>query len=322
MTTVAALVLLATTWGSVQDAKGPVAEHGRLQVKGNRIVGQHGKPVSLAGMSLFWSQWMPQYYTAETVAWLKKDWNATVVRAAIAVGSGGYLTHPDAEMKKAQTVVDAAIKEGLYVIVDWHSHDAEKYPEAAERFFGELAKKYGDKPNIVYETYNEPVRVSWKDVLKPYHERVIRAIRAHDKHNLIVAGTPFWSQNVDDVIGAHLDDPNTAYTLHFYAGTHKQELRNKAQKALDAGLALMVTEWGTVNANGDGAIDRESTAAWVAFMRANHLSHCNWSIADKVEGAAALKPGASGKGGWKDEELTDSGRFVRELIRTWSASGG
>ena len=63
----------------------PVACHGALAVKDGRIVGAHGEPVTLRGMSLFWSQWAPQYYTAETVDWLAKDWKIDVVRAAIAV---------------------------------------------------------------------------------------------------------------------------------------------------------------------------------------------------------------------------------------------
>ena len=313
----AAMVLAAGMGSEMSPQASPVDVHGRLQVKGNRIVGKDGKPASLAGMSLFWSQWMPQYYTAETVGWLKSDFNSTGVRAAIAVGSGGYLTQPEVETKKAHAVVDAAIKQGMYVIVDWHSHDAEKTPEAAEKFFGELAAKYGKSPNLIYEIYNEPLKVSWSQVIKPYAERVIAAIRKHDKDNLIIVGTPTWSQDVDAVIPAPIKDPNLAYTLHFYAGTHKQYLRDKAQKALDAGLALMVTEWGTVNADGDGKVDRESTQAWMDFMAKNQLSHFNWSVADKVEGAAILKPGASGKGGWKDSELTESGLYVRGLIRGW-----
>ncbi|MBC8374167.1 MAG: hypothetical protein H8E53_11270, partial [Planctomycetes bacterium] len=43
--------------------KGSVVEkHGRLRVEGNRIVDKNGKPVAMHGMSLFWSQWMGQYY--------------------------------------------------------------------------------------------------------------------------------------------------------------------------------------------------------------------------------------------------------------------
>ena len=295
-----------------------VRTNGRLQVLGNRIVGKDNQPVSLAGMSLFWSQWMPQYYTPEVVSWLKKDWKATVIRAAIAADSGGYLKNPDLEFSKAVTVVDAAIKEGMYVIVDWHDHEAQKHTAQSVKFFGDLSKKYKGRENVIYEIYNEPLKVSWSTVIKPYAEQVIAAIRANDPKALIIVGTPTWSQDVDSVISDPIKDKNVAYTLHFYAGTHKQYLRDKAQKALNAGLALMVTEWGTVNANGDGGIDRSSTEEWIAFMKANQLSMCNWSVADKVESAAVLKPGASGKGNWKESELTESGKYVKHIISTWS----
>ena len=36
-----------------------------------------------------------------------------------------------------------------------------------------MAKKYGKHPNIIYEIYNEPLVVSWDDVIKPYAENVI-----------------------------------------------------------------------------------------------------------------------------------------------------
>uniref|UniRef100_A0A915DLV0 Glycoside hydrolase family 5 domain-containing protein n=1 Tax=Ditylenchus dipsaci TaxID=166011 RepID=A0A915DLV0_9BILA len=35
------------------------------------------------------------------------------------------------------------------------------------------------------------------------------------------------------------------YTLHYYAGEHKQWLRNKAQTALNNGLPIFITEYGT-----------------------------------------------------------------------------
>ncbi len=301
---------------AIQPKSSPVARHGRLQVKGNRILGKDGRPASLAGMSLFWSQWIPQYYTAETVAWLKKDWNATVIRAAIAAVPGGYVEHPEAEMAKARTVIDAAVKEGVYVIVDWHDHRAEQHADQAATFFAEIAKRYGKKANLIYEIYNEPLKVSWPNVIKPYAEKVIAAIRKHDPDNLIVVGNPSWSQDVDVAAADPIKDPNVAYALHFYAGTHKQWLRDKAKKAMDLGAALFVTEWGTVNANGDGAIDRQSMDEWIAFMKENHLSHCNWSVADKKEGASILNPGTP-PAGWTDAQLTDSGRYVRDLIRGW-----
>lgn len=299
-----------------KDAR-PVDTYGLLQAKGNRIVAKDGKPVSLQGMSLFWSQWIGKYYTPGTVKWLKDDWQCSIVRAAVAVEPDGYLVKPDQELAKAQSVIYAAIKEGLYVIVDWHAHKAENHTAKAVEFFDKISKKYGKSKNVIYEIYNEPLKVSWEKVLKPYSETVIAAIRKNDPDNLIIVGTPTWSQDVDAVIPSPIKDRNVAYTLHFYAGTHKQYLRDKAQKALDAGLPLFITEWGTVNANGDGAVDRASTEEWLAFARKNALSMCNWSVADKVEGAAVLKPGASGDGNWSSTQLTESGSYVRGIIRGW-----
>src|SRR5688572_8312894 len=57
-----------------------VARHGALSVRGNRIVDSHGEPVVLRGMSLFWAQWMPQFYNAECVRWLRDDWNVNIIR--------------------------------------------------------------------------------------------------------------------------------------------------------------------------------------------------------------------------------------------------
>lgn len=299
------------------DPSSIVEKHGLLKVSGNQIVGKQNEAVQLRGMSLFWSQWMGQYYTKEAVQWLKEDWNSTIVRAAMGVeDADGYLSKPDIEKQKIFTVIDAAIEQGIYVIVDWHSHHAEDHVEAAKTFFVEVAQKYGDQPNVIYEIYNEPLpAASWNDVLKPYHEQVIAEIRKHDADNLIICGTRSWSQDVDEVIGNTINDDNVAYTLHYYAATHKQFLRDKAQKALDAGIALFVTEYGVTEASGDGFIDTTEAQEWWDFLDQNKISWCNWSIADKQEASAALAPGASGTGGWTENELTASGKLVRSEIK-------
>ncbi|RDY62045.1 glycoside hydrolase family 5 protein [Flagellimonas nanhaiensis] len=312
--------------GNGQDPDGPdtgntgsflsvVEEFGQLSVTGNKMVDQNGNSVQLRGMSLFWSQWIGKYYTPEVVAWLKDDWRCTAVRAALAVEHEGYLENPEVEKQKIFAVVDAAIANGLYVIIDWHDHHAEDHLEESVAFFGEMAEKYGDYPNIIYETYNEPLNVSWKNVLKPYHEAVISEIRKYDSDNLIVCGTPNWSQDVEDVIFEKLDDPNVMYTLHYYAATHKQELRNKALLAINNNIPIFVTEYGVSEASGDGSIDGTEAETWWNFLDEYNISHLNWSIADKEELSAALKPGASTIGGWALDDLTTSGTMVREHLR-------
>src|SRR5690606_26569791 len=221
-----------------------VEEHGQLRVEGNRLVNQEGRSLQLRGMSFLWSQWIGKYYTYETVKWLRDDWHCNAVRVAMAVEHEGYLANPEREKQKIMEVIDAAIELGIYVIIDWHDHRAEDHLEESVAFFGEMAERYGSHPNIIYEPYNEPLNVPWKTTLKPYHEAVVAEIRKHDADNLIICGTPNWSQDVEDVIGARIDDPNVMYTLHYYAATHKQELRDKALLALEQGIPLFVTEYG------------------------------------------------------------------------------
>jgi endoglucanase len=308
--------LLTASWAFAQERA--VGEYGQLAVKGNRIVGKNGEPAVVRGMSLYWSQWKGQFYNADCIKWLRDDWNCGVVRASMAIEANGYLTNPDREREKVNTVVQAAIDLGLYVIIDWHDHNANRHLAQAQAFFEEMALTYGQYPNVIYELWNEPLNThDWSTVIKPYHEAVISKIRAHDPDNIIVCGTQTWSQDVDKASLDPIAGDNIAYSLHFYASTHKQALRDKAAAALKNGVALMVTEWGASEATGNGVLDRQETDRWIEFMNANELSWCNWSVADLTETSAALKPGAAPNGGWSSEVISPSGALVRQELRKY-----
>ena len=122
----------------------------------------------------------------------------------------------------------------------------------------------------------------------------VQCIPLHiDAETLIIVGSPHWSQDVDVAAADPVKGANIAYSLHFYAGTHKQTLRNKAMKAMELGAALFVTEWGACDADGNGPIDHVSVKNWMAFMREYQLSHCVWSVSDKKETASIITPAAS-----------------------------
>lgn len=301
-----------------------------ITTQGNKVL-FGGQPASIAGMSLFWSNWSDGsvFYNAGVVSTVK-SWGGKLIRAAMGVEvEDGYLSDPQSNMARVRAVVDAAIDNDMYVIIDWHTHNAEDHTSDAISFFEEMARTYGNYDNVIYEIYNEPdcptstlacswpSRTQWSEI-KSYAEQVIPRIRAIDPDNLIIVGTPFYSQDVDaaaaDPISGH---SNIAYTLHFYAGTHKGDIRGKAVTALAQGIPLFVTEWGTVAANGDGAVDRAESDTWMQFLYDNNISHANWSVSDKVEGASLLNPGANPNGGWSDSDLTESGTYVKGVIQGW-----
>jgi len=294
----------------------PVERHGDLRVQGKIIVGKHGRAVRLRGMSLFWSQWSEgsKFYSRDTVLWLRDDWRIDVIRAAMGVEHGGYLSNANLERSRVETVCDAAIEFGLYCIIDWHDHNADQHVSEAQTFFAAMSSRYKNVPNVIFETFNEPIGQQWSSVIKPYHNLVLQSIRANSQ-NLVILGSSTWSQDVDIAAGDPIQDTNVAYTVHFYASTHYQQNRNKVIVALNAGLAIFATEWGVCSASGNGALDLENTRVWLDFLAQHSISDLNWAISDKVESCAALQQGAS-PALWHLNQLTESGAFMRNSLRS------
>jgi len=297
-----------------------VERFGALSVTDGKITDSRGRNIALSGVSHFWSNTtfgQEDIYNAKVVNYLAEEWGASLFRAAMGIDAkGGYLDDKMNEAR-ARIVIDAAIAEGAYVIIDWHSHHAEDYPEEAIEFFTRMAEIYGDHPNVIYEIYNEPLdTATWIDDVKPYSEKVIAAIRNVDPDNLIIVGSPSWSQDVDIVARNPITGyDNIAYTMHFYAGTHGDELRVKTQTAINAGLAIFVSEWGTINADGDGDIAAESVKTWFQFLDKYCLSHANWAVSNKAEGASIFKTSASQTDEWSDNDLSESGKVVKKTVK-------
>jgi len=290
----------------------PVHQYGQLRVEGSNIVDQKGQITTLKGVSLGWHNWWPQFYNPSVVEYLTKHWHISVIRAAMGVEPvGGYLDSPEKSKALIKTIIDAAIANGIYVIVDWHSHGI--YPEQAEYFFSDIAQQYAEYPNLIYEIFNEPEDKSWEEI-KDYSIRIIEAIRRYDKHNLIIVGTPNWSHDVDVVA----DDPivgydQIVYSLHFYAASHDY-VRYKAEYAVRKGLPMFITECSPSEADGDGKLDKNRFSRWIKFMERNSISFVLWGLYDKEESSAMLKPGADYDGDWPRSQLTKMGVFSRQLM--------
>jgi endoglucanase len=293
----------------------PVKENGMLSVKGTQLVNAKEEPIVLRGMSFGWHCFWPRFYTAGAVSWLHRDWGINVVRAALGIepGENSYLKKPDWSKEKITTVVDAAIKENIYVIIDWHSHNINL--EEAKAFFTEMATRYGKNPHVIYEIFNEPDYESWEEV-KAYSVEIIRAIRAIDPDNIIIVGSPHWDQDLHVVA----DDPlkgfsNIMYGLHYYAATHKQSLRDRADYALSKGIPIFISESAGMEATGDGPLDYEEWQRWIDWAESKKISWVTWSVSDKDETCSVLLPTASSDGGWTEKDLKPSGKAAREKIR-------
>jgi endoglucanase len=297
----------------------PVARNGQLRVCGSGLCNQSGARVQLRGISSMWLNWETQPYAEnlQALTWMRDNWNLPVIRAAMGVEpAGAYLSDPTKARNQVETIIRNAVTAGVYVIVDWHDHEAQNHQAQAVSFFSDLARRYGNLPNVIWEPYNEPLQVSWTNVIKPYHQAVVSAIRANDPDNIIVLGTPTWSQDVDVAAQSPLSGTNLMYTLHFYSCTHTQFLRDKGDAAIRAGLALFVTEWGASHADGglDGRICQSEAQAWIDWMRSNNISWTAWKLDVGTDTTNLLSPGAPVTGGWNNY-LRGHGPFVVANMR-------
>ena len=288
----------------------------KLHVEGASLLNEDDSIVQLTGVSYGWHNWWPRFYNSGTVSEFANVWGATVLRAAMGVEpEGSYLTNPTNAKEKVFAIVDAAIKDSIYVIVDWHAHDI--HTEETKRFFVEVATKYKGVPNVLYEIYNEPTdKYKWATV-KAHAIEVIKAIREVEEDAIIIVPTPNWDQLVDQVA----DDPiegyeNIMYTLHFYAASHTQWHRNKAIYALKKGLPMFVTECASMSHTGDGAINKAEWNAWLELLDENCISWITWSVSDKDESCSMLFPTASSTGAWTNAAIKPWGKIVKEELQS------
>jgi endoglucanase len=304
-------------------ARNPVADHGQLQVVGTVLKDASGNPVQLKGVSSQWLNYESATFPESKAAleWARDNWKLSVIRAAMGVNAqGGYLgtgTGANANkmgmLTKVNTIVQNAIDLGLYVIVDWHTSNAvtatTTQTNDAVAFFTDIAQRFGSMPNVIYEPYNEPsgTGVNWA-LVKPYHEAVVAAIRAQDPDNLIVLGTPTYSQDVDLAALDPVAGTNLLYTLHFYACTHKQALRDKATTALSRGIALFITEFGATPSDGGVARDpfvcADEAQSWFTWMAQNNISGLSWKLDKGADTSNILTSDAPLNGPWTDNFLT------------------
>ena len=308
------LIILLSTYCFAGKSQ-PVKTHGQLKVKGTQLVDEQDKPVALHGMSFGWHNLWPRFYNKGAVRELVKKWNSNVVRASMGIelNERGYLKSPQQSVKLMKEVIDACIKQGVYVIIDWHDHNI--HTKEAVEFFTMMSKEYGHRPHIIYEIFNEPDYETWPEV-KAYSEEVIKAIRANDPDNIILVGSPKWDQDI------HLPaaDPikgfdNLMYTMHFYAGTHKKWLRDLTDEAIAKGLPVFVSECAGMEATGDGPLDVAEWKAFVDWMDARGLSWVAWSVSDKKETCSILNPSAASNGKWKDADVKEWGNLTRSYLQ-------
>ena len=304
------------------DASTPFGQHGALHVENGKLTDADGNTVQLYGMSTHGIAWFPQYINYDSFRTLRDDWNTNCIRLAMYTAEyGGYCAGGDKEQLKqlVRDGVSYATELGMYVIVDWHilsDCDPNQNKDEAIAFFREMSEAFADNDNVLYEICNEPNSGTSWDSIKSYAEEVIPVIREQKPDAVILVGTPTWSQEIDKAAASPLTFDNVMYSLHFYAGTHKDDLRNRLETCAQNNLPVFVSEFGMCDASGNGANDFDSTTKWLDLLNKYQISFCCWNLANKDESSSVFKAASTALSDWTDEDFTDSGRWIREDVRS------
>ena len=296
-------------YGQLQAGKDN-AQNGRIYGS-CRHFRSSGHEVQVKGMSLFWSCAANQqrYWKKDIITGLVERQNIQLIRAAMAVddmgewADGHYFTKPDFYQAMLDEAVEAAIENDIYVIIDFHSHVAADSVKNAKDFFAIQAQKWGTYDNVIFEVFNEPICASGSvgdnsdcseyggyigmAAIKTYADQVVSVIREYSD-NLIIVGTPMWDQYPNAVVDYPVEDPlendNIAYAFHFYAGrddgtaAHEFSLTSNANFAMQRGLSVFVSEWGTVGYNGGGVPSTTLNPQWQTWMNSRKISSANWNV--------------------------------------------
>ena len=290
--------------------------HGALQVQGADLVDAKGEKFQLYGIA-----WFPQYVNKEAFKTLRDDWKSNCVRLALYTDEyNGYCSGGNQEelKKLVEDGVSYATELGMYVIVDWHvlnDRNPNVHKEEAQRFFDEMAEKWKNQENVLYEICNEPNSGATWEEIKSYADQIIPVIRKHDSDAVIIVGTPAWSQDVEQALNDPLQYGNVMYALHFYARTHTEWLRDRAEACIRQGLPLFISEFGMCDASGNGANNFEQAGKWMELIETYHLSYCCWNLANKNETSSVLKPECTKISGWDEADLSEAGKWIRQQFR-------
>lgn len=321
---------LTGTTQELSYSQTPYGIHGKLTLQGTNIVDKNGEKCQLRGASLHGLQWDVGYnYINEgSFKSLRDDWGINLIRLPIYVTQGGYTEGAGTKMDaRIQDAVRIATDLGMYVIIDWHIHETgtgtvnpNRWTTQAQAFFDKYSKMYANYDNILYEICNEPINTKWYDGsgndLYSYANKVIPKIRQNDPDAIVIVGTNTWSQDVDEVSKKPLSYSDVVYTIHFYSATHTQYLRDKVQKAINAGTPIFCSEFGVCSADGNGSYNLDEANKWMQLFDKNNISYVCWHLSNKGEKSAYLKTSVrSTTGGWTNSDLTDTGAWLVNVNR-------
>ncbi len=310
---------------AVEDGRARPSSCGRLRVVDGKLCSESGEGVMLRGVSTHDLITVESFLNDDLFRELSEDHGVNLVRLAVytyGVGVIGYCTKGDRQRYEENVAKGVALAKAhdMYALIDWHilsDGDPNTYLGDAKAFFAKMAETYRDSDNVLYEICNEPNGVDWQTV-RSYAEAVIPVIREKDPDSVVIVGNPDWSKDLKSVAADPLAFDNILYTLHFYAATHGQDVRDMTEAASKAGLPIFVSEFGITASSGGFPRDTESADQWIALLEREHISYCMWALSKAPEACSMVRSTVPKYSGFEQSDYTETGLWLFETLQKHS----
>lgn len=132
-----------------------------LHTEGNRLVNENGETVRLVGLNIPYTSWSDNC-EKQVMDGLKicfDDWGSNAVRYPV-TPQLWFGKNAEQYRALADKVIKTVAEQGKYVILDNHSFYLPDDDDV--KLWKDLATRYKDHPNVVFELFNEPAGCTWQ----------------------------------------------------------------------------------------------------------------------------------------------------------------
>lgn len=213
----------------------------------------------------------------------------------------------DAELPTfCDPVIDAAKRNGLYVILDDHEYFSERIDESKARQaqkqyshwdevgvqewiarWVKVATRYKDEPNVLgYELCNEPHDLP-PETVRDLYIRCIKAIREVDQRHIVIVGTADWShsralEKTWGTVARTLDAPFNQVVFAFHDYPHSDEpwlVQEHVTAFRDKyDVPVLCTEFGATWWQYDETTCRKFEAGMLALFAKEDIGWMVWAL--------------------------------------------
>ena len=249
-------------------------------VDGPQLKTQDGRDLWLQGLSIPSLEWLASgEHIEESFAYAICDWKANVIRLPLKhhywfdTTTEPFNKRNDGGKRYRELVdklVDYANERGCYVVLDLHCFKAPTEEHVA--FWRDCAKRYANRPGVLFDLFNEPHGISWNEWLNGGElkdggsatakvettesqdvdrsvgiQALIDAVRATGAKNVVLVGGLDWAYDDSGVLNGF--EPKDANGNGIVYATHVYPWKSGWQKAFLDVAAKHPVLLGEVGAN-------------------------------------------------------------------------